>query len=514
MIFKNYKKSIPIVFLIIVLFVCPILLKPQKVEASANPNLAITVPIYEWGSLVTEPKEGIFGSGFGLDWIGYTLAKLALSSMTNSIVNWINSGFEGGPTFVTNPGAYFEDLAQQASGAFIHQLGMEDLLCSPFKVPILAALEFNYSVPSMGKFQCTLDAAAENWQKNWDDFQADYLNGGVERFLSISTNQQNNPYGAYLLALDEAESRRASAAERGKLEVGWGSGFVSLKECEGGKSQEDFCINVCDNSVENYGEGDEDWNLCHEDCMADSMSDSELCSMSGGNLSNTTPGKIIADQLTLNLGSSVRQMELADEIGESLAAIFNALINQLITSGLDSLSNSSGGSGDWYKIPPEGKEKESYLKMVDDAIQNETDYRNTEQKVSDEYTWAINKVNELISCYINQGSMSDVINNQLNPLLNSLQSQKQTFDFAVQYSNSLIGEAHDLKNEIQNSGTYEKLLDLLEEFQNDLQIRMHDASEAAMAKDKYENVIKPELNDIINGSGGIQDLLNQCLYGF
>ncbi len=52
-----------------------------------------------------------------------------------------------------------------------------------------------------------------------------------------------------------------------------------------------------------------------------------------------TPGTVIADQLKINLGSSVRQLELADSLNESLSAIFEALVNQLVNQGLSSLSN-------------------------------------------------------------------------------------------------------------------------------------------------------------------------------
>ncbi len=65
-----------------------------------------------------------------------------------------------------------------------------------------------------------------------------------------------------------------------------------------------------------------------------------------------TPGTVIADQLKVNLGSSVRQLELADSLNESLSAVFEALVNQLINQGLSSLSkinsantNGLGGAG-------------------------------------------------------------------------------------------------------------------------------------------------------------------------
>lgn len=52
-----------------------------------------------------------------------------------------------------------------------------------------------------------------------------------------------------------------------------------------------------------------------------------------------TPGTVIQDQLKTNLGSSTRQLELADSVNESLTAVFSALMNQLINQGLNSLSN-------------------------------------------------------------------------------------------------------------------------------------------------------------------------------
>jgi hypothetical protein len=52
-----------------------------------------------------------------------------------------------------------------------------------------------------------------------------------------------------------------------------------------------------------------------------------------------TPGTVIADQLKINLGSSVRQLELADSLNQSLSAVFEALMNQLVNQGLSSLSS-------------------------------------------------------------------------------------------------------------------------------------------------------------------------------
>ncbi|MBU3925589.1 hypothetical protein KJ763_00255 [Patescibacteria group bacterium] len=506
---KDYKKIISITLLILFCFSFFVLFNSKEAKAqSPNPMAAISVPIFETSSAVVEPKEGLFGSGFGLDWLGYTMAKLALSAMTNSIVNWINSGFEGNPTFISNPSSYFKDLADQATSVFIQQLGMEGILCSQFRPQIVASLKYNYKSPSMQKFQCTLDSAIDNWE----DFMNDFTAGGWKGWLSVSTQPQNNPYGSYLMALDEMDARISAKVSAGQQEVAWGSGFTSLKECAGGKSQADTCIDICDNSTENYGEEDEGWNQCHEECMTDQMNTTELCEMSGGKMQNTTPGAIIADQLKLNLGSSVRQMELADEISESLTAVFNALINQLITKGVSSLSNSNGGggSGSWYQSQPTSKERTNSVKLIDTMIKTENEYKSYKQKSLNKYNWAISKTNDLIACYQADPTMQSVISAKLIPLKNSLELQKQVFEIAIWDSSQLITQAQDLKIQISNSSTYEDLSSFFKVFEDDLQPYMHNSGDASDAQEEYEKIIKPALDDIINGHNGIQDLLDSC----
>ncbi len=61
-----------------------------------------------------------------------------------------------------------------------------------------------------------------------------------------------------------------------------------------------------------------------------------------------TPGRIIADKITSNLGTSERQLELADELNESIAAIFDALINKLINDGLKSFRGDDNEDDDYY----------------------------------------------------------------------------------------------------------------------------------------------------------------------
>ena len=53
-----------------------------------------------------------------LDTIAYTAAKIVLAKITQSTLNWINSGFQGSPTFVQNPGSFFASIANESLSYF------------------------------------------------------------------------------------------------------------------------------------------------------------------------------------------------------------------------------------------------------------------------------------------------------------------------------------------------------------------------------------------------------------
>lgn len=513
--FQFYKKHTEVFLLLIILILVLFLGIPCRTKAAYiifDPKNFVVNSITAKATGIETTKESI------LDAAGWMAAKIAISSMTNSIINWINSGFEGGPTFVTNPSAYFQDLADQATGAFIHQLGMEGILCSQFRPQIIASLKYN--VPSMGRFQCTLNAAVENWDAFMDDFTA----GGWKGWLSVTTQPQNNPYGAYLMAVDELEQRQAQARENAKTEVGWGSGFVSLKKCVGGKSQEDSCSDQCDSSIGNYGEEDADWNQCHSDCMADQINASELCEESGGSMQNTTPGTIIADQLKLNLGSSVRQMELADEISESLGAIFNALITQLITKGVSSLSGAGGNSGSkgWHETPPTTQEKNDALKIIDNTLIYEKQYRDAKQNTLGLFDDVIANLEELKQCYkdqiyilksrlpVNQSKIDLLqykIDYEIQPKINDYKNKKAPFEKAVGNSNWAINKTEEIRLGIINAYTYDEMSDLIDRYMKEIQPTLRDIFDVQDTQSEYET-IKGQIdaeNTKINAE------YNQCL---
>lgn len=245
---------------------------------------------------VAKPAHAQFGGGglmvpvnditnnskeWGLDQAAWIAAKMLIESISDSLVDWINSGFEGNPGFIQNPGKFFTGVADQVAGNFIagSELGF---LCEPFRLDIRFALSFNYTASFDRKIGCTLSDVLQNAQNFTDFTQGDFSKGGWSGWLSVSQNSQNNPYGAYIQSEGELSARISGSKNIELLKLDWGKGFLSMQD-ENGNIQ--------------------------------------------------TPGTLIENQLALSLGSDVRQLELADEFNEILMALGGQLIGQVFTSG-------------------------------------------------------------------------------------------------------------------------------------------------------------------------------------
>ncbi len=240
-------------------------------------------------------------------------ARMVLAYITDSIIKWINSGFEGDPTFISNPKAFFKDVANEVSGQFIEQLGLAGL-CEPFRPQIIIALA---QVPTFGqRYRCT----ALDVLDNLEDFHNDFSNGGWAGWFTI-IQPQNNFYGT-LYNAEADRARRIESAETYKRdELAQNNGFFSLRKCTAYHS--DYAAGTQEEKDAYNGP----WNEGGiKGCV-----DTEV----------VTPGKFIVESGVKINNAPIDDIISADEVNEMLAAIFNALINQLITDGFRSLSEPS-----------------------------------------------------------------------------------------------------------------------------------------------------------------------------
>ncbi len=511
--FEKCKKIISVLLIFSIAAPYVFLTNPQSAEAAASGS-AVIVVADQTRDVTFLPKEMV------LDMAGKVITRMLIAALTNSIVNWINSGFEGQPTFLNNSADFFKDLANQTSGAFINALGAEDLLCGAFKPQIILGLKYSYKTPAMQKFKCTINDAI----KNWDDFMNDFSAGGWQGWLTMTTQSQNNPYGAYLMALDEMEARVAAKASIGKQELAWGGGFVTLKKCKGGDSQESFCEDSC--MVETPdGPGDAEASPeCISDCMDIEISTSELCDYTGGKMENTTPGAIVADELKKAFGASFDELAASDEIGEAIAAIINALVNQLLSQGLKALSGggssgSSGGNDGWYDTGKKG-ERDNLLEKAGESIDDEKEYKELREDAISAMVDGLGILGDATNCY---GEQAEVISSlcfnspngvtaptigeidakieKVSKTVDEINAATTNFEADVKKAEENIEELENVKLELMMAETTEELSAAMEKY-GELKARLHGAGDISQARSDLDDIEK-RYNDALNE-------LNEC----
>lgn len=245
---------------------------------------------------------------FSLNSIYILVMKTLLSQITDSIVNWINSGFEGGPSFVTDPKRFLLGVGDEIAGEFIN--GTEwGWVCDPFKLNIKIALTLG-----MGNFKrqkkCTLTGII----KNFDNFyNGTFKDGGWRAWFELNTNPNANPMSTFLSVEAELRKRVNQGKDIETKKLDWGKGFMSWQDCEA------YAV-AKEGEPENSGE----------------------CIKKGP---IKTPGTVIEAQLEHTLGTGLRQMELADDIDKIVGALVGQLVKTVLQKGLSSLNSNEGWSG-------------------------------------------------------------------------------------------------------------------------------------------------------------------------
>lgn len=232
---------------------------------------------------------------FILDYVAWNIAKLLIQQMTASIIDWINSGFQGSPAFVTDLEGFLLGALDQAAGDYIAGSDWR-VLCSPFHADIELALTVNVRDADLNNRvpECTLTGVIDNVDSF---FSGNFSEGGWAGWFEITSQPQNTPYGAYLAA--EAElSDLMLRSQAGQLKLlDFGDGFLSAS--------------ICDEAG----------------CVID------------------TPGKILQDLTTAELSTGRDSLIQADEFNEIMAALLSQLSQQAITgvNGLLGMGSAAGG---------------------------------------------------------------------------------------------------------------------------------------------------------------------------
>lgn len=241
--------------------------------------------------------------------------RLVMDKIRDVAFSWIqnstgNAAFEGSPMFIQDPSSFFDQVRDQAAGAFLDSFqsalssGFPNggNLCAEFGQNILNMLpRSTYGGPvnddsGIGKFGFRATCSI-NDLGNLTNFYQDFSNGGWDSWQSVM-HTNNNPYGVFLAAIDTQQEQEAKAQAAREMEAQWSSGYQPVQDCL--------------TWVYPPGGGD------------------RYCDR----YQTHTPGKAVGDRVQANIASDITQAVQADEISEIVDSLIGLLSDRL-QKGLD-----------------------------------------------------------------------------------------------------------------------------------------------------------------------------------
>lgn len=290
--------------------------------SAVTDNLS-NIPVAESGSVKanivanTSAGVGTVGSLGGMgtilspawDAIGYCIVNSMIVYIANSTLEWINTGFEGNPAFLTNPDQFFTDLANAEKRAFIQNLayGVNSGVCGAFKGTIVSSILSRYGRNQQNYYN---QQGYENGgygqglqgQNGFNGCAFDQNPGQLNAFLGgnftegggwnswfqLTQNPNNNPYDTYFRTNERLNTQVAAVKLSKTTELNWNNGYLSYRKCENGEK------------------------------------DVSKCPV-------TTPGTVIQKKLETTLDLGTDRLLLADKFNQ----VVTALVDQLITTALD-----------------------------------------------------------------------------------------------------------------------------------------------------------------------------------
>jgi hypothetical protein len=264
-----------------------------------------------------------------LDALAFFTAQSVLDKLSQDTLAWVNSGFtrfgqEGNSAFVGDLDGFFAGVSDQAYNRYITQIQQSgpgnplNGVCEAFQPGVVRSVSNRYfaenTQPSGVQpipFSSSTEIAASGCEQltssidtgTVEDFvSGDFKQGGWEAFEHTLANPNANPVSAYLEKNQQLKQRVRQASELEGEKLRRGNGYVSAVACPNG-------------------------NLDPE---------TQQCITGDGQRTEPvvkTPGSIVDKQLNRVVGSGQRQLELADEVNEVVAALVDQLIGKVTGTG-------------------------------------------------------------------------------------------------------------------------------------------------------------------------------------
>ena len=243
--------------------------------------------------------------------IEYLKLKL-LDIIINQIVSWINGVQQGmPPQFVMNWEGFLARQGRQATDILISEIDKAffgGLLCSPFadRLRMLFRININLSIPTFqGQITCTLDQILSNINQIRNLFSNPR---GWAGYLSITTNPNNNYYGAMITVMDTQVLVGTSKQRGAENDAKSGSGYLGIKRCV---------------------EADE----LTGDCLEHEI---------------TGPGQLLAEGINRSIGNRIDFVVNTQQWASMIAVLVDNFTNKLVETGADGLLGYETPSGSFF----------------------------------------------------------------------------------------------------------------------------------------------------------------------
>jgi hypothetical protein len=270
-----------------------------------------------------------------------------MDSITASLVNWINSGFNGRSFYVENLSEIFTGIAGEEWREFGRQFQESD---NPLRDIVWGVVLAPTQQQLFQNYQYTLNEAFNNYggfvSVNQDGtltatefgFVNSFATGGWLAYTQFA-RPQNNAFGLLALTQNALGQRLAgtgqSRAQQASLRLTYNAGFLDWQQCTLSEAQalpEDQWLG---NSFQDLSYLDPSENVLYQGTDPQGVLQNKR--LRCVRTETMTPGKYIADQINVPTDSALAQLQLADEFNENLGLIADALILQLFELGFGGL---------------------------------------------------------------------------------------------------------------------------------------------------------------------------------
>ena len=285
------------------------------------------------------------------------LARRLIQQITEKTVDWIQSGFKGNPAYVSDPRKFLTNTADAAVGDFIFNDPDLNFLCSPFQIQVRLALGLSFQT-FKSRINCTLSGVANNVQ---NAVRGANLNVNVwDNWIQTTTNEQNTPIGAFLIAQGELGARIGNKQIDLQSQLNQGFGALAYEECTGTRTPK---------GISGPGLG-QTYTYRGSKAYEDQNRDYNNYIYSDVKCEVKTPGAVITNMLGFKATSDQRMNELVGALGDGIDTIFAALADSLIKKGLAQLTNGVLGTNN-------SSENAQYnLNLSSLSSQTQTNYNN------------------------------------------------------------------------------------------------------------------------------------------